>query len=1093
MVKLIKNVNEDTLENFLHNEIRVGDEVDITAAKTSVYAFYALRNEIKHSKKFRVLLTTASKNYQNEQNYRRRFELSQSDTNVYGGKYEIKLRNRLDTAYMAHEILKTIKNKLEVRELESDDEEQSQLVIKSKSGNSDSYVTNFRNFDAADLGIIDSKKTMPKIALSGIEAKESVDITSGVFEELWGSNSKDVTSNVIERIKKIYSENSPEWIYYVSLYHIFHDQLGEFDEDAVIREGTGFHETKIWNTLYQFQKDGVIGLIEKLERYNGAILADSVGLGKTYSALAVIKYYELRNDKVLVLTPKRLRDNWTIYTTNDIRNNLVEDRFNYDVLNHTDLSRHMGKSGEIDLKTLNWGNYDLIVIDESHNFRNNDAKKSNNLTRYQRLMQDVIKAGVKTKVLMLSATPVNNRMTDIKNQIAFITQDNSHALAQYGIGDIDEELRQAQAIFNDWTKLGQSKRTTQQFLDMVNPGYFKILDLLTIARSRKHIQKYYGNQDIGEFPKRLLPINKKSDIDIEGNFLSLQDVNDRINMLNLALYTPMAYIMPKKRKKYQELYDTSVKGGKTNFSQQDRETALTGLIRVNLLKRMESSINSFQITLKKIIDNIEFNLDKIQSQSSLETPVQSIDDFDDDEEFEEFFDDDQMIGKKVHILLGDMDLLKWSEALKEDLQSLKVIYDSAKQVDSHRDAKLRDLKQIIAKKVTSPINKRNKKIIIFTAFADTAQYLYENLSESIKQKFGLYSALITGGGGQKTNLPGVKVTDMNDVLVNFSPISKERKRINAQADKDIDILIATDAISEGQNLQDADYLINYDIHWNPVRVIQRFGRIDRIGSQNTQIQLVNFWPNMDLDEYINLENRVRSRMVLMNTTATGEDDVLNVNSKSQKEMNDLQYRRNQLKQLQDEVLNLEDVNGAISITDVTFSDFKADLSNALKENQVGLESSPKGMFAITKASLINEAEPGIIFVLKSKEKREDEYRNSLSPYVIIYMKKNGETKIDHTHAQQVFSLFKKLCKDQKGIFPELVKKFNAKTNKGKNMENYALLLQSAIEKINGKDEENGIQSLFSPGGTNIQPSNDNVDDFELISFLIVAGDSDGNE
>lgn len=1093
MIKQITNINEDTFEKFLHNEIGDGDKVDIIAAKTSIYAFYALRHEIQHSEKFRILLTSVSKNYQDEQNYRKRFELSQSDTNVYGGQYEIKLRNKLDTAYMAHQILKIIKNKLEVRELASDNEEQSQLLIRGKRDGNDSYVTNFRNFDAADLGITDSKRALPKMALSGAEAKGIVDTTAEYFEELWDSNSKDVTSNVMERIKKIYTENSPEWIYYVSLYHIFHDQLGEFDENAVIREGTGFRETKIWNTLYQFQKDGVIGLIEKLERYNGAILADSVGLGKTYSALAVIKYYELRNDKVLVLTPKRLRDNWTIYTRNDVRNNLVGDRFNYDVLNHTDLSRYAGKSGEIDLKTLNWGNYDLIVIDESHNFRNNVAKKSDTLTRYQRLMQDVIKAGVKTKVLMLSATPVNNRMTDIKNQIAFITQDNSHALEQYGIADIDEELRQAQAIYNEWTKLGQSERTTQHFLDMVNPGYFKILDLLTIARSRKHIQKYYGNQDIGEFPTRLLPINKKSDIDIKGNFLNLQDVNERISMLNLALYTPMSYIMPQKRRKYQELYDTSVKGGKSNFSQQDRETALTGLIRVNLLKRMESSINSFQITLKKIVDKIEFNLDKIQSQSELETPIQSIDDFNDDEEFEEFFDDNQMIGKKVHILLGDMDLLKWSEALKEDLQSLKVIYDSAKQVDSQRDAKLRDLKQVIARKITDPINQQNKKIIIFTAFADTAKYLYDNLADSIKQEFGLYSALITGGGGQKTNLPGVKITDMNDVLVNFSPISKERNRIDANADKEIDILIATDAISEGQNLQDADYLINYDIHWNPVRVIQRFGRIDRIGSKNSQIQLVNFWPNMDLDEYINLENRVRSRMVLMNTTATGEDDVLNVNSRNQKEMNDLQYRRNQLKQLQDEVLNLEDVNGAISITDVTFSDFKADLSNALKENQVGLESSPKGMFAITKASLIGDAEPGVIFVLKSKEKKEDVQRNSLAPYVITYMKQNGEIKIDHVHAQQVFSLFKKLCKHQKKVFPELVEEFNLKTNNGKNMEEYASLLQTAIEKISGRNEEAGIQSLFSPGGTTISGSNDNIDEFELISFLIIEGDENENE
>lgn len=1092
MPEMIKNIGENTLENFLHQNIDKNSNIAVTAAAASVYAFYALRDDIKKSKEFRLLLTNA-KMPKPDQSYSRRYELAQEEDTVYGNKYEISLLNQLNSAYIARQVLTKIGKKMQVRQVNSSINEPPQIMIQNDDPDLDIDVPNISGFDAQAMGSLQSDRISSVIALTGIEANALVAQSLQNFNGIWNdeNSSQDVTQNVIDQIKRIYQENTPEWIYYVSLYHIFHEQLGELDEKNVIREGTGFKDTTIWNRLYKFQKDGVIGLIEKLEKYNGAILADSVGLGKTYSALAVIKYYELRNDRVLVLTPKRLRNNWSIYTMNDKRNDLIDDHFNYDVLNHTDLSRYKGKSGDIDLKNLNWGNYDLVVIDESHNFRNNVANK-NHVTRYQRFMQDVIKAGVKTKVLMLSATPVNNRMTDLKNQIAFITQDNNHALAKYGIEDLDLELKQAQTIFNQWSKLDDEERTTKNFLDMVNPGYFKILDLLTIARSRKHIEKYYGNKDIGKFPDRLVPINEKPNIDTENRFIDLKEVNERITQLHMALYTPMFYILPNKRQKYADLYDTDVEGGR-KLTQADRESALTELIRVNLLQRMESSINSFTITLKKIIGALKDNIQKIDDHAESTVPLQSISDWKDDEDFEEFVDDNQLIGNKVRVLLGDMDLLKWRDDLQDDLNSLNEIYQSAKRIDATRDAKLATLVNLIDGKVCHPINDDNKKIIIFTKFADTANYLYEHLSSYMLKNHRIYTALVTGANGQKTNMPGVKVSEMDDVLVNFSPISKHRERISPEITEQIDLLIATDAISEGQNLQDCDYLINYDIHWNPVRVIQRFGRIDRIGSRNTKIQLVNFWPNMDLDEYMNLEKRVRNRMVLMNTSATGEDDILNVNQKTVHEMNDMKYRSQQLKQLQSEVLDLEDMRGAVSITDITFADFKTDLSNALKKYANKLETAPKGMFAIADANQAEGAEPGVIFVLKSKHAATKKERNSLAPYLVTYIKDDDEIKIDHLHAKQVMDMFKKLCDGQNKVFPELVDEFNSETSNGRYMDKYTDLLQITVDRISGKEVETGIQSLFGLGGTHLNNTGKDVSDYQLVSFLVIKeGGEDEN-
>lgn len=1077
---IIENKGDDTLLNFLKGVIDRDTKLKLTVGEFSIYAFYDLLKEIRRAKSFEVILTE-DKFSIDEESFSKRYEIARQNQSISGNQYEITLKNNMNSTYIARVINTLIQDKVNFKILKPGKNLPGQLILENeRSRDKNVFLPTIYNFSSDGIGTQPSNNLAPLTAITGDQ--NIVQSFSNTFDVNWNDNDSVIThtDEIIDRLSSISSENTPEWLYYVSLYHVFHNQLDELDEKSTIKEGTGFKETSVWNTLYDFQKDGVVGLISKLEKYNGAILADSVGLGKTFSALAVIKYYELRNDKVLVLAPKRLRENWTIYTQNDVRNVLADDRFNYDVLNHTDLSRYDGFSGDIDLKTINWGNYDLVVIDESHNFRNNNPTKDDRMTRYERLMEEIIKQGVNTKVLMLSATPVNNKMNDLKNQIAFITKDNPQALDTYGIDDLDNELRLAQARYNEWSKLEERERTTSRFLKMVNPGYFKILDLLTIARSRKHIVKYYNTKEIGEFPKRLEPISIKSDIDIQKKVSSITEINDEIKSLNLSIYQQMAYVLPTRKAHYEDLYDTQTSRGV--FRQEDRETSLTGLIRVNLLKRLESSVHSFTLTVSKMVTQIEGILEVISKSQNNEFKLPSLINYD-DEELETAFED-YSVGEKNKILLGDMDLHRWKMDLEEDLVKLKQIQRGANSVTPNRDEKLNDLLWLIDNKIQNPINEENKKVLIFTAFADTANYLYDHVADYVKNKHGLNSALITGGGTNKTNMSGIKVTNMEDILVNFSPISKHRNKIDVAASEEIDILIATDTISEGQNLQDADYLVNYDIHWNPVRVVQRFGRIDRIGSKNTQIQLVNFWPNMELDEYINLENRVRGRMVLSNVSSTGEDDVINEDA-DKRDMNDMNYRRKQMQQLQEQVVDLEDVDGAISVTDLTYNEFKSDLSEALKVSEKELVTAPTGMYAITNADLLEEAEPGIILTLKQLS-NEDKEPTGLYPYLVIYMRQDGSVKLNHLHANQILSTYKKLAKGKDTAFQSLVDQFNEETQEGKNMEEYSYLLTQAIEEIKGKTEEVGIQSLFAPGGTHFESADNlQIEDFELISFLII--------
>lgn len=1069
-MQILDNKVQGRVIDKLRENIKSGTRLSIISAYFTIYAYEELRKELGKIEKLRLLFSEPTF-VKNKKDINREFKLSGSyERGLAGDRYEMKLKNELKQSEIAKECANWIREKVEVRAYDEEYPLPQKMYLMENKKDESACIFGSSDFTSSGLGLVPSKKLEANTYIKDFIYTQQL---LNQFELYWNDKDKvkDVKTYLLKSLEEVYKENNPEFIYFVTLYNIFKDYLNDLSEEDIIKTKTGFKESVVWNKLYNFQKDGVLGAIDKLEKYHGCILADSVGLGKTFEALAVIKYYESRNSRVLVLCPKKLRENWLTYKGNRRDNILERDRLNYDVLNHTDLSRYSGYSGEINLEKIYWENYDLIVIDESHNFRNNNNKRDDKETRYSRLLNQIIKKGVKTKVLMLSATPVNNRMTDLKNQIAFATEGNEFALADYGIKSIDQTLRKAQLVFNKWNELPEERKNLETLLEMLETDYFKLLDMLTIARSRKHIQKYYDTTHIGKFPERLKPINIKNDIDTQNDFIDLDELNKLIRALNLAIYSPMKYILPSKIAEYSKKYDT--KTGKSVFRQIDRETSLIHLMRINILKRMESSIHSFGITISKILKNIDITLEKLNKSQDIEENLDI-----DDLELDDPRLDSVMIGSKnVKVFIQDIDKIKWRAELEGDRAILERIMIEAFKIQPHRDKKLEELKDLIREKVKTPINEGNKKVIIFTAFADTAKYLYDNIADWGLEELGLYSAVITGSDNPKTNLKGMK-GEFNNILVNFSPKSKGREATDRA---EIDILIATDCISEGQNLQDCDYLINYDIHWNPVRIIQRFGRVDRIGSKNEVIQLVNFWPNMELDEYINLEARVSGRMVMLDMSATGEENVI-VDSG---EMNDLEYRKKQLKQLQDQVVDLEDIGGGISITDLTFNDFKIDLVNYMKNNKEILEKAPTGMYAVAKSN-IEEAERGVIFCLKqiNEEIKPSEF-NTLNPYFLVYIKESGEVLLNFIQSKKILDIYKKVCLGENTLFPDLISEFNRETNNAKDMSKFTNFLEKTVENIVGKEEEKGLDSLFSFGETVLNNSVQNMDDFELISFLVI--------
>lgn len=1077
--KQFNNITERVIDDLKQLLLSDNSQVSIAAASFSIYAYEALKEELEKVDCVNFIFTSPTFYTDKSEKQKREFYIPKlnRERSLFGSDFEIRLRNQLTQRAIARECADWIRRKARFKTNITHGSMNTFLNI--KEGEETYTYMPFNEFTTTELGLDRGNNICPMVV--GMPGHSSTDMFLKNFAELWKDKEKfqDVTDNVIENIETVYKENAPAFIYFITLYNIFNEFLEDISEDVLPNEATGFKSSVIWNKLYNFQRDASLAIINKLEKYNGCILADSVGLGKTFTALSVIKYYENRNRNVLVLCPKKLNDNWQTFRSNYKNNPVLADRLRYDILFHSDLSRDKGLSNGLDLERVNWGNYDLIVIDESHNFRNggrfdnDDEDDDFKENRYARLMNKVIRSGVKTKVLMLSATPVNNRFSDLKNQLQLAYEgkaENINDLLDTG-KNIDSIFRDAQTVYSKWAKLPPEKRTTEKLVDSLSYDFFQLLDAVTIARSRSHIIKYYNTNDVGKFPERLSPISRRPKLTDLNDAITFADIAEMLNRLNLSIYTPSLFIFESEKGNYGIDYEGE------GLTVDGREKGIRKLMAINLLKRLESSVNSFRLTLTRIRDFINDSITAIDKFQESGTGTVDVTDFSEDFDTEDN-ENDPFVGRKSKINLRDMDYVSWRRDLKADLEVLELLILMLKDITPEHDTKLQQLVADLKNKFEHPINGSNKKVLIFTAFADTANYLYEQLSGRILNDCGLHTALITGSTEGKCTLPKLKCT-FNDILTYFSPLSKDRDAIHPNDTREIDVLIATDCISEGQNLQDCDYLINYDIHWNPVRIIQRFGRIDRIGSKNDVIQLVNYWPDMELDDYIKLKGRVESRMKATAITSTGDDNLLSANEKG-----DLEYRRNQLKKLQNEVVDIEDMDTGVNIMDLGLNEFRLDLLANLKEHP-NMDLTPFGMSAVVNASEL--IEPGVMYVLKNKNNGVNIDRsNLLHPFYMVYLSHTGTVICDHLSPKKLLDKMRYACKDKTEPDKVLCKQFNKETRDGKNMRHYSDLLQSAIESIITVKEESDIDDFLNGVQGNLF-SNEirGLDDFELICFLVI--------
>ena len=1083
LMELINNVGK-TLRDDLIGQLQPGSRLSIAASCFSIYAFQELKEALKDIRELRFIFTSPTFTTEKTPKQQREFYIPRLDRErtLYGSEFEVKLRNELTQKAIARECAEWIREKVCFKSNRTNEQMMGFINL------DDTSYSPINGFTTVDLGC--EKGNTAYTMIQKAEAPFSRAYIE-LFNQLWNDSSRlqEVTEEVIDSISNAYRENAPEFLYFVALYNIFNEFLEDISEDELPKEATGFKSSVVWQKLYNFQRDAALAIINKLEKYNGCILADSVGLGKTFTALSVIKYFESRNRTVLVLCPKKLYENWNTYRQNYVNNPLAKDRLNYDVLYHTDLSRDSGQSNDLDLERVNWGNYDLVVIDESHNFRNggkvstDEHGENPRENRYLRLMNKVIKSGVKTKVLMLSATPVNNRFGDLKNQLQLAYEGESEAFdsllpTHRGIDDI---FRQAQTSYNIWANFSPEERTTERLLRMLDFDFFRLLDAVTIARSRKHIQQYYDTTDIGTFPKRLKPISRQPHLTDLDTAINYNEIFEQLQQLRLAIYAPSAFILPSRLYKYKE---ESQSGHRLTI--EERERGIQRLMTIQMLKRLESSVNSFRLTLGRIRDFMQQTLDAIEryQRGDRRVEVDDYEDVDGDEDEQDF-----TIGKKKNrILLEDMDYISWQQEINGDLEIIRLLLTMLESITPAHDSKLQQLISDLKDKFAHPINGDNKKVLIFTAFSDTALYLYDCLADKIKLRYGLNVALVTGDVEARSTMKLREKLDFNKVLTLFSPVSKEAASLyphlfsspsGRPGGASIDVLIATDCISEGQNLQDCDYLINYDIHWNPVRIIQRFGRIDRIGSKNDQIQLVNYWPDMTLDEYINLKGRVESRMKVTVMTATGDDNLL-----SPEEKDDLEYRRQQLERLKEDVVDLEEMNSGVSIMDLGLNEFRMDLLDYIHANH-DVEHTPFGLHAVVRGNAQTPA--GTIFVLKNRTAGVNiDHKNQLHPFYMVYIRDDGEVQVDHLHPKELLDKMRLVCKQASKPDVALCREFNKETRDGLRMAKYSDLLSRAINSIISVKEQSDVDSFLEGfAGELFEEHYVGLDDFELICFLVI--------
>jgi SNF2 family DNA or RNA helicase len=1083
------NHKRGIVADFLRAKIHAGSRLSVVSAYFTIYAYEALREHLDQIEHLDFLFGEPRfiSSLDPEKTEKKAFILDGTG---------LHLANHLQQKRVARDCAEWIRQKVDIRSVRHAQLLHGKMYHIANAGVEEAILGS-SNFTVRGLGLGAGNNNI-ELNLEVDSARDRRDLKEW-FGELWKDAElvEDVKQDVLLYLDQLYQNHAPEFIYFKTLFHVFENFLADQEKGGLLDQNIKIVDTGIWQALFEFQKDGVKGAINKILKHNGCILADSVGLGKTFEALAVIKYFELKNERVLVLCPKKLGENWLVYRNNDALNPFIKDRFRFDVLSHTDLSRESGMANGIKLETFNWGNFDLVVIDESHNFRNNTPGKRDELgnlirkSRYQRLMDDIIKSGVKTKVLLLSATPVNNDLRDLRNQIYFLTEGEDAAFQDaLGIGSLKDTLAAAQKTFSIWAKRQSGERKTKDLLEKLSSAFFKLLDELTIARSRKHILRYYKSSiaQLGGFPVRNKPFAIYPEIDLQHRFLSYDKLNDEIGDYKLSLFAPSRYL----KEEFKPLYQTH---SGDPFSQADREKFLVGMMKVNFLKRLESSVESFQITMSRTIGKIEDLERKIRNYQAAPDQNPESDELELNIELPESEDeaeDPMEVGGKFKYRLEHLHLDKWLKDLQRDKQQLSMLHSTAEAVTPERDAKLKELRHIIERKVKDPTTNKlgqpNKKVLVFTAFADTAAYLFDSLRAWAQKDLGIHVAIVAGSGENHTTLGK---TDFNQILANFSPRSKNRDKMPSMPqDGEIDLLIATDCISEGQNLQDCDYLVNYDIHWNPVRIIQRFGRIDRIGSVNNAVQLVNFWPTQDLEKYVNLKNRVEARMALVDIAATFEDNILKTDEIEELIHEDLRYRDKQLLKLREEILDLEDFSESVALNEFTLDDFRIELAKYIEANRKLLEDAPLGLYAVVpphpEAQIIA---PGVVFCLKQKgDAKSGDTVNPLQPHYLVYARDDGTVRFSFAQPKQILEIYRLLCSGKTAAYDQLCQLFDAETKNGADMSLYNKLLAATVDSIARTFQKRVAAGLQSGRDFIIPNQSEQVretTDFELITWLVI--------
>lgn len=1030
--------------------------INIVNDKLTLSVFSLLEKNLENVKEINFIIRDCIY-VKDDKEISRQFEILSNAKDMLFNEYDIIEKNSLQHFRKAKSMYDFIKKYVNVKRVKPRFQIRSNVIIIDEDfmiqGSSSLEISKSRgdkrnsiNFDT----VIDSSMDKTQI----INA-------NSVFNRIWYGEdiTEDYKGELLKSLSYVYKEHSPEFLYYFTLNELFGNQL-DYGVEKFEKDSNSFKKSEIWNALFDFQKDAVLSAIQKLNKYNGCIIADSVGLGKTFEALAVIKYFELRQDNVLVLTPAKLYDNWSSFK-GDYVDGPLKETFNYKIMFHTDLSRYRGFSKEgKDLARFDWSRFDLIVIDESHTFRNRTENEDGTFTRYQRLLDAIKKGNTKTKVLLLSATPVNNSLTDLKNQISLITADRDFAFEEQGIKSVDNLLRRSATVINKWGKRQNKKK--EELFDELPADFYKLLEMMTISRSRKHITNYYGTEQIGTFPDKLEPTTYYPNIDSKEELINFKETNELLTRLTLAVYAPISYVKSEYIQIYKEKYDSLGKDGRVVLSNELRESGTKTLHRFNLFKRLESSVYSFGETIRRLIERIDGYISAIENSDKnklIEITTEEI-------------EDEDILDYKYEVKIEHLNKGNFLNDLYYDKNILDKLYsDVLKILNNDRDEKLKTLLKVVKEKVNdTPYNHNNKKVLIFTAFADTANYLYKSMEKELLN-LGCYVGCVSGSDKPKTNNKKV-MTEYNSVLSAFSPQSKLGKSIDIS--ETIDILIGTDCISEGQNLQDCDTVINYDIQWNPVSLIQRFGRIDRIGSKNKQIKMINFFPAVELNEYLCLEQRVKGKMISVNLASTGDEDRLSP------EMNDLNFRKRQLEKLKEEVIDIDEASDSISLTDLNMNEYLYELSNYIKENPE-IKEVPRGIYSITEGE-----KKGVIFCFKHKnvlDKAKNE--SSLYPYYLLYISNDKELYFTNAQARELLKVFRKLSYKKNEPIKELVEIFLKETKNTRNMKKYSELLSASIKTIQGEEEKNAIQSIFNFGGFNNDFANESSEDFELISFLVV--------